>query len=77
MRGYLTFVPKEELSKLDGGYDYAMPQEVFDDICDKANANPCGHIVWYYPTGSIFGGPLAITMEGTEILKNWILGCGK
>ena len=71
-KAYLGWISKKELNSSKLNYDYAIPQDVFEDIAKKTGKNPSGHVVWIYPDGTIFGGPTPVSQEGAEILCQWI-----
>lgn len=51
-----------------GTIDEALPQEWVDVVTERVGASPVGHMVWYYPAGSLFGHPLPTDVEGIMIL---------
>lgn len=58
----------ERLPK-DSVYDWAMPQEWFNQASEVSGANPSGHVVWLYPPRSICGHPCGLTLLGWIIIK--------
>ena len=53
-------------------YDWAMPQDWFDEVLIVTKINPSGHIVWCYDN-SLCGFPYAIDMLGYIILNTFNL----
>lgn len=73
----LSFITKDQLDAIRAtdpkfNYDTAMPQGLYEAITNATGKNPCGHIVTAYPQGSIFGGLLAVTFEGAQMLEAWL-----
>ena len=57
-------------------YDWAMPQEWFNDVLETTNLNPAGHVVWLYDKrAGIFGRPYAIDMLGWIIRRVYDIDC--
>ena len=58
----------------NGEFDAAIPQEMFDDVCQKLkdatgeHVNPYGHIVYFYPSAGGIGIAPA-TYFGMKILS--------
>jgi hypothetical protein len=52
----------------NGTNDTALPQEWVNAVRDRTGLNPVGHMVWHYPSGSIFGHPMPTDEEGLMIL---------
>ena len=50
-------------------YDWAIPQPIYNEIVEKTNINPGGHVVWLYDKKArVFGRPFGITLLGGIIL---------
>jgi len=49
-------------------FDTALPQEWVDNVTARIGVNPVGHVVWLYPSGSIFGHPAPTDVEGMLLL---------
>ena len=55
---------------LDANYDWAMPQEWFDEASDLTGMNPSGHVVWLYDSRApVFGRPFGLTDKGRQIVE--------
>jgi len=48
-------------------YDWAVPQEWWNEVYNRTGLNPAGEIVWRYDD-SLFGYPYSITLLGWMIL---------
>ncbi len=66
---YNTEVWQVEDLVVDGrpAYDWGLPIEWYTPVFKLANLN--GQVVWFYPKGSIFGEPRALTELAADILK--------
>ena len=51
----------------DVTFDTALPQTWVDAHQDDGN-EVLGHFVWLYPSGSTFGMPAPITVEGVQMM---------
>jgi hypothetical protein len=55
----------------DATYDWAMPQEWFNQASEISGHNPSGHVVWLYDRQSrIFGRPFGLTDLGKQIVED-------
>lgn len=52
-------------------FDYALPQEWFDNALRVTGINPAGHIVWCYDDAKMFGAPMPIDEIGDTILADF------
>ena len=52
-------------------FDWALPQDFFDDCLRRFNENPQGVVVWSYDDGSLFGVPVAVHARGSKFVASF------
>ncbi len=66
----LTFGEIAEKRLKGKTFDFAIPNDVFNEILDTTGINPSGNIVWLYDEqAKIFGRPFGLTLLGYQLLK--------
>ena len=62
------------LKALDITFDYSVPQDYFDHVCESIRDLPepynVARFVWVYPNGSLFGKPFPVTDETDSIFQS-------
>ena len=77
----LSFITRDQLDLIRAGdpkfnYDTAIPQSLYNDISEKTERNPCGHVVYVYQDSHVAGYLQACTNDGAQIIASYLGECG-